>query len=134
MQLDLQNEFVNHATDKPKVQNSVELPKVISSPFLFGPTINHHLEQYDTDIAKKIKRDIYMENYAITGANYISEAVDLYNRSKQILSDTSMNLREWLSKRDDVMKHIPESDRADEESMNVLGLNWNRQMSRESSA
>ena len=98
---------------------------VISSPFLLGATINHHLERYDTDIAKKIKRDIYMDN-VITGTNSVSEGVDLYNTSKQIFSDASMNLREWLSNSDDVMKHIPESDRADEESMNVLGLNWNR--------
>ena len=41
---------------------------VISSPFLLGATILYHLKKKETEVAKKIERDIYMDN-VITGEN-----------------------------------------------------------------
>ncbi|MCG7879158.1 MAG: reverse transcriptase domain-containing protein [Candidatus Thiodiazotropha endolucinida] len=98
---------------------------VISSPFLLGATINYHLDSYDSDIAKKIKKDIYMDNL-ITGVNSVSEAITLYKNSKQIFSEANMNLREWASNAEEVNISIPVKDRAAEETIKVLGLVWNR--------
>ena len=44
---------------------------VISSPFLLGVTIESHLESYESDIALKIKDDIYVDNL-ITGTNTVA--------------------------------------------------------------
>ena len=74
--------------------------RVISSPFLLGATVNFHLDSYDTDIARKIKRDIYMDN-VITGANTFKEAKELYKTSKRIFSGANMNLREWASNKNE---------------------------------
>lgn len=47
---------------------------VISSPFLLGATIGSHLETYETELASKLKDDIYVDN-VITGTNGIKEAI-----------------------------------------------------------
>ena len=46
---------------------------VISSPFLLGATIQHHLKTYNTPIADQVMNDIYVDNL-ITGAGSVSEA------------------------------------------------------------
>ena len=46
---------------------------VISSPFLLAATISHHLQQTDTSIAKKLHRDIYVDN-VITGTDTLNNA------------------------------------------------------------
>ena len=57
---------------------------VISSPFLLGATIEHHLDSYNSDVADKIKNDIYVDNL-ITEVNNVSEAKALYTEAKACL-------------------------------------------------
>ena len=63
----------------------------ISILFLFGATIESHLETYDNDLTSKLKVDIYVYN-VITGAYSIESAVQLYHGAKSIFSKASMNL------------------------------------------
>lgn len=98
---------------------------VISSPFLLGATVDYHLDCYNTALAQQLKRDIYVDNI-ITGANTVSEGKALYQTSKQMMSEASMNLREWASNDEELYESIPVEDRAKGDSMKVLGLTWNR--------
>ena len=65
---------------------------VISSPFLLAATINYHLEQCDLPVAKKLQKDIYVDN-VITGVSTPSQAKDLYVEAKSLFAAASMNLR-----------------------------------------
>ena len=69
---------------------------VISSPFLLAATIENHLESYESEMAAKLKNDIYVDNL-ITGTDTIKEALQLYKEAKSMFSEASMNLREWVS-------------------------------------
>ena len=78
----------------------------------------------DIPIADRIKRDIYVDNI-ITGTHTLTEAQHLYTESKLIFAKASMNLREWASNSQDLMKFIPEQDKANSSIIKVLGMNWN---------
>lgn len=54
---------------------------VVSSPFLLGATIEHHLGTYNNEIANRIKNDIYVDNM-ITGTKSVAEAKQLYKEAK----------------------------------------------------
>ncbi|XP_060570619.1 uncharacterized protein LOC132728915 [Ruditapes philippinarum] len=97
---------------------------VVSSPFLLGATIEHHLDTFHNEISNKIKNDIYVDNM-ITGAKDITEAKILYKDAKTIFNAGSMNLREWASNNEEVNSLFSPEDRAEVKSMKVLGLEWN---------
>ena len=50
---------------------------IISSPFLLGASINHHIESTKTKIAEQIVNNIYVDNL-ISGAKSEEEAKELY--------------------------------------------------------
>ncbi|XP_045185375.2 uncharacterized protein LOC123543362 [Mercenaria mercenaria] len=97
---------------------------VVSSPFLLGATINHHLDSYNTDISRRIKNDIYVDNL-ITGANTVDDAKRLYSEVKSMFDAASMNMRDWISNNDDVNKYIPDKHKSQSKILKVLGYNWN---------
>ena len=96
---------------------------VISSPFLLGATIESHLENYDSEIAMKLKDDIYVDNL-ITGTSTPADAIHLYREAKTIFKEASMNLREWTSNNAQVNQFIAKEDLAICESVKVLGHTW----------
>ena len=97
---------------------------VISSPFLLGATIRHHLEQTDNSTANQINDDIYVDNL-VTGVNDEKQAYELYSKGKQIFKDASMNLRDWVSNSENFNKLIEPEDMMKEKVIKVLGLIWN---------
>ena len=97
---------------------------MISSPFLLGATILHHLEQVGTPTADKIMKHMYVDNL-LTGVNSSKEAREFYSESKDVFQESSMNLREWGSNSIEFLKSIPEQDRVKETIMKVLGILWN---------
>ena len=66
---------------------------VISSPFLLGATVVHHIEKKANPVAKKIRKNIYVGN-VITGMKTPVEAYQFYVEAKNIFQEASMNLRE----------------------------------------
>ena len=74
----------------PQTENNLQILRftrvpfgVISSPFLLGATILYHLKKKETEVAKKIERDIYMDN-VITEENSTNKAVAFYHAAKLI--------------------------------------------------
>ena len=55
--------------------------RVIFSLILLTATVNSHLDNYNTAIAKKLQRDIYVDNI-VTGANKVSEGIEIYQNAK----------------------------------------------------
>ena len=96
---------------------------VISSPFLLAATINYHLEQCDLPVAKKLQKDIYVDN-VIAGVSTPSQAKDLYVEAKSLFTAASMNLREWASNSKEFMDFVPYEDQAGKFEHKVLGINW----------
>ncbi len=95
-----------------------------ASPSMLNLTVDHHLSLYGTDVAEMIRKNIYVDNL-ISGANDCEQAVQLYQQSKKMFNDASMNLREWISNSEEVMAKIPEADHASKLNPKVLGLQWN---------
>ena len=102
---------------KPPSKGNIQEPRftrviwgIICSAFLLAAAIIHHLNKYDTPIAKQIKRDLYIDNL-VTGVSSIAEAVNFYNTTKEIFDAASMNMREWLSNSEEFMSQIDPKDR-----------------------
>lgn len=96
---------------------------VVSSPFLLGETVDYHLSTYQTDIAEKIRSNIYVDN-VIMGAKDTTEAIQTYTEAKRMFKVAYMNLREWVTNEKVVRDFIPQEDKADLESVKVLGHFW----------
>ena len=96
---------------------------VISSPFLLGATIESHLASYESDLAWKLKDDIYVDNLT-TGTSTVADAVQLFHGAKSIFSEASMNLREWISNNRQVNQFFVNEDRTNSDSVKVLGHTW----------
>ena len=71
---------------------------IISSPFLLGATIKHHLGNGDRIDECNTHRDIYLDNL-ITGVNSKGEACRLYETTK--FKEMSMNLRKFSNNDED---------------------------------
>ena len=69
---------------------------IISSPFLLGAAIKHHLTPKDNQADHHLSEDFYVDNL-ITGADNMEEAGQLYSKAKRLFLDISMNLWDWNS-------------------------------------
>ena len=114
----------------PELDNNIQILHfaripfgVISSPFLLGATIQHHLKTYNTPIADQVMNDMYVDSL-ITGAGSVSEAIQLYQSSKEMLAAAGMNLCEWMSNSTEFMHCIPVEDKGSSSECSVLGLTW----------
>ena len=99
---------------------------IISSPFLLGGSVQHHLKSIGTETASKVSKELYVDNL-ISGEDTPIKAIQLYNKSKYMFKDISMNLREWASNSPEVMQNIPDEDHAKGNTTKVLGLEWKPQ-------
>ena len=98
---------------------------VVSSPFLLGATIRHHLSSKDTPLAAQIRDSMYVDNL-ITGTDAPDQAMKTYKEVKSIFSKASMNIRQWTTNTDtNTAATIPLPDRATGELHSVLGVMWN---------
>ena len=60
----------------------------------------------------------------VSGKDTLKKAVEFYIEAKKIFRKASMNLREWMSNDNSVIKEIPSDDRANQGPMKILGLTW----------
>ena len=125
---------------------------VTSSPFLLNGTVQHHIAKYATEdlqFAQDMLSSLYVDNFN-GGKSNVSEAADLYQKTKSRMKDGNFNLRKWNSnsrelteltkKEEQVDKDIPKVSEEDETyartnlgdkivmettERKVLGLIWN---------
>ncbi len=79
---------------------------MISSPFLLGATILHHMHQNPSDVAMKIANSLYVDN-VLCGVSNVEEAKEFYKTSKVLFRSASMNLREWTSNNCEFRDFVP---------------------------
>ena len=91
--------------------------------FCSAATIDHHLKTCNSDMGQKLRENIYIDN-VITGTSSIQDAINLYNVGKKLFKTAAMNLRDWMSKSEEVLNEIPECDKANRKCIKVLGLTW----------
>ncbi|TMS33196.1 hypothetical protein L596_000963 [Steinernema carpocapsae] len=97
-----------------------------ASPFLLSQTIQYHLSKdSNPKTSKEIQDNTYVDNVIHT-ANSELEAQAFYPYAKTLFQEINMNLREFLSNNQAVMKSIPEVDRSKQtDDIKVLGIHWN---------
>lgn len=97
---------------------------IISSPFLLGATIQHHLAKQNSEFADKLMSEIYVDN-VISGADDEKSALLHYKESKRIFEEAGMNLQQFCSNSSALMSVIPDEDRVrNSGGLKVLGLSW----------
>ena len=96
---------------------------VVSSPFLLAATVAHHLHLQNSDIAKDIVKNIYVDN-VLLGAGSLEDAYLIYTEAKRMFRIASMNLREWASNSTEFLEKLPRIDRAEGGIIKVLGMQW----------
>ena len=95
---------------------------IVSSPFLLGATIKHHLEQTNGVDGVDISKDFYVDNL-ISGADCEEDAEQMYQSTKRKFKEISMNLREWKSN-SNTLNQIFNKDEMNGTTVKVLGLHW----------
>jgi len=94
-----------------------------SSPFLLSATIQYHLKQKNTWIAKDLIDSMYMDN-VVTGADCEEKAIEYYTLSRNYLQQAGMNLRQWVSNSSSLNTKAGEDNTAASPTVKVLGLTW----------
>uniref|UniRef100_A0A1I7WQ34 Retrotrans_gag domain-containing protein n=1 Tax=Heterorhabditis bacteriophora TaxID=37862 RepID=A0A1I7WQ34_HETBA len=88
----------------------------ISSPFLLG--------QHESPISKQLWRNLYVDNVFLSASTF-DEAKSLYFESKEIFSDASMNLREFISNNEAFNQFLQQEGNPQQKSTKILGIKWN---------
>uniref|UniRef100_A0A182EV55 Integrase catalytic domain-containing protein n=2 Tax=Onchocerca ochengi TaxID=42157 RepID=A0A182EV55_ONCOC len=98
---------------------------VISSPFHLSATLNYHLKNHGSKLAREISKNLYVDNIKLSTKDTY-EALANYKEMKTIFGDASMNIREFLSNDKEFNATIPKQDRAEEiQIKKILGIYWN---------
>ncbi|XP_060081072.1 uncharacterized protein LOC132560423 [Ylistrum balloti] len=94
---------------------SVHLFGASSSPgcanFALKQMASDNEEEFGSDIANFIKRDFYVDD-GLKSLQTIDMAVDMIKGSKDMCGKGGLRLHKFLSSSKEVLKHIPEEDRA----------------------
>ncbi|KAK6730278.1 hypothetical protein RB195_007005 [Necator americanus] len=103
----------------------VALSSDVEKAFLQIHTTHFHLDHYKKDIqlVTEIKDNLYVDNLLLT-ADTTEEAVRIYKRTKMIFNDLKMNLREFVSNKEEVMGAKDSKDRSSKKSLKILGIKW----------
>nr|CAD2194947.1 unnamed protein product [Meloidogyne enterolobii] len=121
--------------NKPPTQANIKILRfrrvlfgAVSSPFLLGATVIHHLrnsaiaKKYPS-IAKEVENSIYMDNILLT-ANSEEEGKNKINIIREIFLDANMELREFLANNESVLSELEETAKIAPHKK-FLGISWN---------
>jgi hypothetical protein len=97
---------------------------VMCSPYLLAGVIRHHLDKYGPGVAAELASSLYVDNLHL-GAESWPELLDKCQRAKDIFTEARMNLREFSSNSEELIRAIPVKDRLDNQEPKVLGMRWN---------
>ena len=87
----------------------------------------------DKNLVKAVPQNFYMDDF-LKSVRTPQEAIEIYQKVREILYKGAFNLRKWITSDDEVKSQIPETDRStkvvktfetEAQSPSILGLNWN---------
>ncbi|XP_063369404.1 uncharacterized protein LOC134657768 [Cydia amplana] len=100
---------------------------IISSPFLLTASIRYHITKTNEALLTKIADKCYVDNL-VTSVESLDEALRLYNETRTVFNELSMNIRDWVSNDSQFMEKIPKSQSGNQSvKLKILGLIWNLQ-------
>ena len=79
---------------------------IVSSPFLLGAIVLHHLSNVGTENAQKALEYFYVDNLVIGTATDL-EAIKFYDEIRRSYKEMSMNIKEWGSNSEIFVQHLP---------------------------
>ena len=110
-------------TTKPALENNSQVERftrvplgMISSPFQLAATVKYHLNKPDAPGAKKIKNKCTLTTWLEVLLQKNKKTNSAMKRNP-----SSTNLREWASNFNEFLHSTPESDRANKDTIKVLG-------------
>uniref|UniRef100_A0A183BU61 Integrase catalytic domain-containing protein n=1 Tax=Globodera pallida TaxID=36090 RepID=A0A183BU61_GLOPA len=94
------------------------------SPFLLNATIREHLAIHESDLARRIDENLYVDNILIE-VKKEDELPALVREAKAIFATAGMVIREFFGSDLEELKKLPPEDLANElEETKVLGISW----------
>ncbi|KAL3068195.1 hypothetical protein niasHS_016441 [Heterodera schachtii] len=94
------------------------------SPFLLNATLREHLALFDSDLARRIEENLYVDNIMFD-AKPTEKLQDLVTQAKTIFEAAGMKLREFYGSNIEELKKLQPDDLAkDLEDNKVLGIRW----------
>ncbi|CAK5045140.1 unnamed protein product [Meloidogyne enterolobii] len=96
---------------------------IICSPAHLALVIQIHLKKYNTDLAREIERNIYVDNIII-GVEDEKEILNICQQTKLIFEKANMPIREFISNSEQINK-LPIEERIVKDRVKFLGLEWN---------
>lgn len=89
------------------------------SPSILGETIAHHLHLYkqsEPEMAAFLEKSLYVDDL-LSRAGDDEKALEIYHKSKRIITDRGFNLRKWNSNSQNVMSEISKFERPQDDSI-----------------
>ena len=97
----------------------------VSSPFMLNATLRLHLSSQNSEVAKDMRQNLYVDNIISGGATEHSVA-QYFKEARAIMSKANFNLRSWASNSHCLQTIAHEEKVIDEnEVVSLLGLHWN---------
>ena len=97
----------------------------VSLPFMLSATLDHHLNLYDSPVARDMKNNLYVDNI-ISGCQSEDHILRYYTESRTIMSNARFNLRSWASNSPKLTEQAQKDHVLDSgTTVNLLGLKWN---------
>ncbi|VDI05321.1 Hypothetical predicted protein [Mytilus galloprovincialis] len=66
------------------------------SPFILSATLLKHLQQTNSNTARMLERDLYVDNI-LTSIDRESDALNFFEQAREMMSKAGFNLRSWNS-------------------------------------
>ena len=96
-----------------------------SSPFILNATLLHHLNLYDTAVAKDVRDNLYVDN-VVTGCDTEIDALQYYYKARHTMKSANFNLRSWASNSPKLNAQATTDGSADPNHVvKLLGMTWN---------
>ncbi|XP_074653603.1 uncharacterized protein LOC141907760 [Tubulanus polymorphus] len=84
----------------------------VCSPYIINVTVKSHLRSIDTETARDISDNIYVDN-VVTGVSSDTEALRFYHESVDITKSAGLNLRSWATNSGKLREQLETDEVAD---------------------
>lgn len=93
------------------------------SPFILNSVIVKHLKSLGDEISEELLYNLYVDNLLIS-TNNISDAKEQSAKVKEIFKRIKMNIREFISNKNEAINDISSEDKLIGNNQKFLGIKW----------
>lgn len=92
-----------------------------ASPFMLACCLQAHFKNYDTELAKELATDLYVDNVCLN-AETTAEALQKCAKAKELFAEAKMTLSQFVSNDPDVQAAY--GDSPNQTPVKMLGIEW----------